>query len=167
MIKVGFTDDADLWRSGPLGTDVRPYGNFVVNRDKSELVVFTMRDAQNKSRYFKFPLPKLSDGVFDSSLNLKAVTLSKEDIIDSFDCNYHRYMQGAAINKGILYSLEGFTANEVNIPAIRIVDLNRGIETEYIDLFSMGYPVEPEFIDFYNDRCIYIDAEGNSFTLEF
>ena len=37
----------------------------------------------------------------------------------------------------------------------------------FFDFFEAGYEVEPEFIDFYGEKCIYGDAHGRIFELIF
>ena len=67
LIEIGFTNDRALWRSSGDVEDVRPYGNFVIDRDKGLYIAFVMRDYDHNTRYFAFDLPRLSDGTFDES----------------------------------------------------------------------------------------------------
>ena len=57
-LEVEFTGDSTLWRS-PNVEDIRPYGNFAVDRKNKKLYVFTMRDESHTTRYFRFPLPEI------------------------------------------------------------------------------------------------------------
>ena len=164
LIEIGFTDDRRLWRSSGEVTDVRPYGNFVIDRDASKYWAFVMRDGDRTTRYFRFALPRLSDGKIDARLGVPKVTLSVEDIEEYFDTPYHNFMQGAVCYGGKIYEVEGFGKEQRS--AIRIIDTVRKCEELYFDFYEAGYEHEPELVDFYKDRCIYIDRPGNVFCLE-
>ena len=69
--------------------------------------------------------------------------------------------------KTVIYSSEGFTDNEKNRPAIRVIDTVEKRQEEYCDLLSIGYNEEPEMIDFYRGRCLYSDACGSLYELSF
>lgn len=154
-ISVGFVED-ELWKSG---SDIRPYGNFVIDRDKKRLYAFVMRDEDKVCRYFAFNLPVLSDGA--------EVVLGKEDVIEYFDCPYHYFVQGATCHKGKIYSTEGFHNDEVNAPAIRIIDLEKKEQIFFVNIMKEGFIEEPEFIDFSEDGiCYYSDAHGSLYIFE-
>jgi len=155
VIKIGFTDDT-LWRSEGV-KDVRPWGNFVVDRENSRYYAFVMRDGDKTTRYFALRLPTLADG-------FEAV-LTKEDIIEYFDTPYHNFLQGATCHKGRIYEVEGF--HERIRPAIRIIDLEKKEQIFHADFYEAGFIHEPELIDFWGDKCIYGDNKGNIFELEF
>lgn len=157
-VTVGFTEDESLWCSEGKA-DIRPYGNFTIDRDREIYYGFTMRDTSASTPYFAFRLPKLADG--------KAVTLTPEDILSRFDCPYHRFLQGACCHKGLIYSLEGFTSDGGNPPAMRIISAEEGRQLQYILLSDYGLEFEPEFIDFCGDRCYYSDCKGNLYNIEF
>lgn len=167
IIKIGFTCDAALWRAYPERDGVRPYGNFTVDRDANALYVFVMRSEELGTAYFKFPLPRARDGVTDTRHGVKTVVLNREDISDMFTCPYHRYIQGATVYSGKLYSTEGFSNDTVNRPAIRIIDLKDKKQDCYIDLTEYGYFEEPEMIDFYGGVCCYSDVYGRFYKLSF
>lgn len=163
LIEIGFTKD-ELWSSG---NDIRPFGNFVIDKEKGLYHAFTMRDKEEITRYFSFKLPELSNGVTDDELGVKKITLKKEDIIDTFDTEYHRFIQGACCEKGKIYSLEGFSGDEVNPPAMRIISTNDKKQLEYIHFGDFGLTIEPELVDFENDVCYYGDNHGNLYVIEF
>lgn len=165
LIEIGFADRRGLWLSDGEINDVRPYGNFVVDTESSKYYGFVMRDGEKKTRYFKFNLPKLSDGEIDAIFGVRKVVLSENDIEEYFDVPYHNFMQGAVCYKDKIYEVEGFGENQRS--AIRIIDLKEKREELYFDFYEAGYPVEPEFIDFYKGSCIYCDAHGNVFELSF
>lgn len=165
IIEIGFTDDT-IWRS-ENATDVRPYGNCALDCDASIYYAFTMRDEDKVTRYFAFDLPKLADGEYDEVLGVNRVTLEKSHIKDSFDCEYHRFMQGACCHKGIIYSVEGFTNSETNPPAIRVIDPAEKVQKEFHIFTKYGMNIEPEMVDFDGDTCYYSDNNGNLFELEF
>ena len=167
LIEIGFIDDPLLWRVAPDRDGVRPYGNFAVDRESGYYYAFVMRDEALGTRYFRFQLPPLCDGSPDPIYGVNRVILTPEDICDQFDCPYHRYVQGAIVHGGYLYSTEGFAHDEINRPAIRVIDLAAGREVRYVDLLAMGYETEPEMIDFYGDACYYSDFKGNLYRMEF
>jgi len=166
MIEIGFTEDSDLWKAYPDRHGVRPYGNFLVDTDTRSYWGFVMRNEELGTRYFRFDLPSVHQGETDARYGIKRVVLAKEDIREYFDCGYHHYIQGAILRDGKIYSTEGFTNDERERPAIRIIDLGKGAE-RYFDIMSIGYPDEAEFIDFYKGQCLYGDAHGALYRVEF
>lgn len=166
LIRVGFTGDPTLWCS-PDGRDVRPYGNFVIDREKGKCYVFTMRDAGSTTRYFAFRLPRLGDGDWDARLGIRQVTLLPSDVVEWFDCPYQHYVQGACASYGRIYSLEGFTNDPINPPALRIIDLQQRQEAALYRLEEAGLTIEPELIDFCDGRCLYADHDGNLYEILF
>ena len=167
IIEIGFTDSTELWRSRLEPADVRPYGNFTIDPETSTLYAFTMRDAASSTRYFAFDLPKLSDGVFSERYGVKKVTLDIHDIKDQFDVEYHHYVQGACTHKGKIYSVEGFTNNEKNPPALRIINTKTKQQELCVMFADLGMSIEAEMIDFKNDVCYYSDVKGNLYIIEF
>ena len=166
-IKIGFCEDARLWKASEYEHGKRPYGNFVIDREKNELYAFVMRNEELGTRYFKFAMPRVGEGSFDERLGVSCVVLSEGDIISSFDCSYHYFLQGACFYGGRIYSTEGFGGRDTkNRPAIRIVDPIKR-EERYYDLVEAGANVEPELIDFYDGRCIYSDSHGNVYQIDF
>ena len=164
LIEIGFCEDASLWKSYDDKHGVRPYGNFLADREERTYYAFVMKDRENVTRYFKFDLPNVNDGEYDCELKVRKYTLSSNEIKESFDVEYHRFIQGAAVYKGKIYSTEGFGDDEVNRPAIRIIDLETK-KMRYIDIMDLVYTEEPEFIDFYDGRCLYSDAMGNLYEV--
>lgn len=162
-IRVGFTEDEALWRSRT--DDARPYGNFAVDTQNGVLYAFTMRDGQHTTRYFAFALPKLTDGEYSTKYGVNCVSLEKSDIQNRFDCEYHKFIQGACCHDGKIYSLEGFTANAENPPAIRVIDTVLGKQTEMTEFSDLGSQIEPEAIDFDGETCYYSDHNGNLYEL--
>ncbi len=162
VIRIGFIHDP-LWSDG---SDVRPYGNFVVDTDENRLVAFTMRDKDQTTRYFTFDLPARSAGEFSDAWNVPVVTLSKDDVIDRFDTPYSRYIQGACCAGGKVYSVEGFS-DETNPAKMQIVDLKSRKLHAVIDLFGMGLTHEPEFVNVLNGVLYYSDAKGQLIRFDF
>ncbi len=167
IIKVGFVNDYELWRSSTEPADVRPYGNFTIDTEANKLYAFTMRDAAKATRYFAFDLPKLSCGVFDEKYGVNVVTLTIDDIKEQFDVEYHHFIQGACFHKGKIYSVEGFTNNEKNPPALRIINTKTKTQEFFLRFEDLGMSVEAEMIDFKDDVCYYSDVVGNFYILEF
>jgi hypothetical protein len=161
VIEIDFVEDYNLWCSADMG-DVRPYGNFVIDRQKSIYYAFTMIDDIYMARYFAFNLPKCRDGVDDEILGVKRLVLKAEDIIDQFDCEYHRFIQGVCCYNGKIYSLEGFGHDKENPPAIRVINP----KTKTQEVFkTFKNPTEPELIDFWDGVCYYADNPGNMYIL--
>lgn len=158
VIRIGFTENSDHWASEGL-TDVRPYGNFTIDRETDSLIAFTMIDKLHVTRYFKFDLPKVSDGEYDEKYGCKLVKLEISDIKSQFDCEYSNYIQGACCHNGMIYSLEGFS-DSVNRPKMQVIDLSAEKQFASFDLYNSGLHTEPECIDFYGDTLYYIDATG-------
>lgn len=166
LIKIGFCEDTEMWKASADGHGARPYGNFTVDRERGQYWAFVMRNTELGTRYFKFDLPKARDGENDEKYGVPAVTLAKEDIKEYFDTEYHRYVQGAILKDGVVYSTEGFTHSEINRPAMRLVEIETG-KASYYDITKLGLMLEPEFIDFYGQRCLYSDSHGNLYEIEF
>lgn len=156
-ITIGFVKNEALWCSVG-GGDVRPYGNFVIDREQGIYYGFTMRDSVDASRYFAFRLPTLKAG--------NAIVLTEADILYYFDCPYHRYVQGATVYSGKIYSLEGFSDSQENPPALRIIDPAERKQLCYVPFSDFGTNIEPELIDFRDDCCYYADCNGNLYTIE-
>jgi len=167
LIQIGFTKEKALWCSDSIPGDVRPYGNFVIDREENKLYAFTMRDGDLKTRYFSFSLPKLDEGSVDPKFGVRKVMLTERNVETFFDCEYHRFLQGACVHKGKIYSVEGFTGSKENQPALRIIDPKMQRQIQHVRFEEYGQNVEPEMIDFREDTCYYSDAEGNLFLLEF
>ena len=165
-IEVTFTENTELWKSVECA-DIRPYGNFAIDCEKDLYYAFTMRDQTQTTRYFAFDLPKLADGVADAELGVKKVMLAEGDIKEYFDCSYHRFIQGACLHGGKIYSVEGFSGDEKNKPALRVIDVRNKRQEHYVDFVEMDMPIEPEFIEFYQERCYYCDGHGNVYELIF
>ena len=167
MIEIGFVEDENLWKSGGEKDDLRPYGNFVVDTRENILYAFTMRDNTDSTRYFSFNLPKVAQGQMCEKYGVKKVVLTSDDILEYFDCDYHHFFQGASCHDGKIYSLEGFTDNKDNPPAIRVIDTKLKKEIAFKLFKDLGTNIEPEMIDFYDDICYYTDHNGNMYKLLF
>lgn len=166
VIRVGFAGTPGLWRSA-TGRDVRPYGNFIVDRERGIYYGFTMRDEEQTTRYFSFRLPRSGEGRWDERLAARCVTLTERDVADYFDCPYHRYIQGACVHEGKIYSLEGFTDDVENPPALRVIDPAERRQLWYLPLKAAGLSEEPEWIDVSGGRYFYADHAGKVYRLLF
>lgn len=167
IIEIGFTDDENYWKSGNGFEDVRPYGNFTIDCEKGIYYAFTMRDGADKTRFFAFALPKCENGELWKPYNVKRVILQTSDIKDYFDCEYSHYIQGACCHEGKIYSLEGFTDDINNQPALRIIDTEKKKATAFIKFSDFGSNIEPEMIAFEKDTCYYTDHNGKMYNLIF
>ncbi len=166
IITLGFTEDSSVWCSE--NGDIRPYGNFIVDRENDKYYAFNMMDGIKKSRYFVFDMPKISDGILDKETGIRTVVLNKKDILKHFDLDYHKYLQGATVYKGKIYSVEGGSKSDSCPAALRIIDPVKCIQ-ERFELFKnyLDEDYEPEYIDFYKDICYYGDNQGQLYTIEF
>lgn len=160
VIEIGFVENTEYWKSMGTTGDVRPYGNFVVDADGQKLYGFVMRDKERVTRYFSFALPKLADGEISEKFGVRTVTLGLDDIQSRFDCEYSNYIQGACCHENKIYSVEGFS-DAVNPAKMRIIDLEKQVQEEVLDLYEMGLTIEPEFVDFFEGELYYSDAKGN------
>lgn len=167
MIEIAFVEDENLWKSAGQKEDIRPYGNFTIDKENGIYYAFVMRDNLQSTRFFAFDLPKVSQGEICKEYNVKRVLLKASQIREFFDCDYHHYMQGACCHKGKIYSLEGFTDSTDNPPAIRIIDTKLKKETFFKKFKDAGTNIEPEMIDYHNDTCYYTDHNGNMYKLIF
>ena len=166
LIEIGFTEDSTLWCSEG-GEDVRPYGNFAIDRERGLYWAFVMRDATRTTAYFSFRLPKLTDGEPDPEFGVRKVILTPADILSRFECDYHDFVQGACLHRGKIYSVEGFHADGKHPPAMRVIDTAAGKQEAYIDLVAHQCLIEPECIDFAGDTCYYSDAHGALYVVNF
>ena len=154
-IRVGFADTS-LWQSENR-QDVRPYGNFLVEKDT--LHAFVMRDESHSTRFFRFALPPISE---------PEKILTPADIESQFDECYVNYMQGAICVDGLIYSTEGFNhPNDRGRPALRVFDTNKQKQVFFADLVEYGLLNEPEWIDYHKGSMYYADHAGNVYRLAF
>ena len=167
IIEIGFTEDEKLWKSSAEKEDIRPYGNFVIDKENGIYYAFTMRDESYTTRYFSFTLPGASEGEICEKYNVKKVILKESDILSYFDCDYHHFIQGVCCYHGRIYSLEGFGESQDNPPGIRVIDALNKKEISFEKFEDSGINTEPEMIDFENDICYYSDHHGNMYKLEF
>lgn len=170
VIEIGFYEDTSLWCSFDAREevrDVRPYGNFLADVKKGILYAFVMRDKPYETRYFAFPFPSFKDGKADPVLGVPRAVLHKEDILGFFDTPYHKYIQGGAFCDGLIYSTEGFGEKETSRSAIRIIDPAKKCQIAFFDLCDAGIPVEPEWMDFYEGKCLYSNASGTIYEMNF
>ena len=169
LIEIGFVDDATLWKMSAEADGKRPYGNFVIDRERNLYYAFVMRECAEGTRYFSFKLPRARDGEIDDRYGIKRLVLGKEDIVDYFDCEHHVFSQGACCHRGRIYSLEGFNnkPGTARPPALRIIDPAAKKQILYAALADYGCEKEPEVIDFFGDTCICADVYGNVYRFEF
>ena len=167
VLQIDFTADSHLWCSETV-QDVRPYGNFAVDAVTGKLHAFVMRDETHTTRFFRFALPKITEGTTDATWDVPVVHLTKEDIEQQFDECYVNFMQGACCHNGILYSVEGFDMpTELARPALRIFDTQKQKLVLWADLESVGLTREPELVEVYQGKMYYSDGDGNLLQIRF
>ncbi len=169
IIKIGFVEDLTLWKSMEDGSDKRPYGNFILDSETNRLYAFIMRDKEPATRYFAFDMPSPTDGEILDDQGLKCVVLTKENILAQFDGSWAHYLQGACLFDGMLVSIEGGTVrdpeNVKHPPRMQIMDVREGRQIADINMYALGFDVEPELIYPYNGVIYYADCEGQVYTL--
>lgn len=149
-IKIGFTEE-NIWTGG--STNVRPYGNFLMDTDNGKLYAYTMIDNLQVTRFFRFSMPELSDGA--------TVTLQESDVEDYFDVPYFYYIQGGCYYKGKIYASCGFTADDCKL---YVVDLTEKKATSIVPLG--GFVGEPETVFAYKDE-LYLSSGRKLFKMKF
>ena len=165
MIRIDFVEDASLWKASEEGHGERPYGNFVMDTETGALWAFTMRNEEKGTRFFRFDAPSVHEGEMGED-GIRRVLLFADDIKEYFDMPYYRFIQGAVMHGGKIYSTEGFQNDMVNRPAIRVVDPVARTE-KYYDLTERGMMNEAEMIDFFEGCCYYSDADGYLYAVDF
>ena len=139
-ITVGFTDNA-IWTDG---NDIRPYGNFVLDTDNNVLYAYTLRDADQVTRFFGFNMPALSGG---------DKTFTTANIITQFDVPYFPVIQDNAYINGMVFIGSGLA----NAGHIRVVSLLSQSYTNDIYNPTFGDNKEPELVIYHNGKIL----EGN------
>lgn len=131
-INIDFIDD-EIWTNG---NDTRPYGNFLVDKENNRLIVYTLKDSENITRFFVFELPLFTK---------ENIILTKDDIIDSFDLCYIPFVQGNCFYKNKIIVLSGY-GTDIHPGQIYIIDIRIKSVLFAIDLNSIGICIEPEFV---------------------
>ncbi len=173
IIKIGFVDNFELWRSKEDMSDIRPFGNFIVDTDRNKYYAFVMRDKHQTTRFFEFDMPRLTDGEYDGTYGVNVVTLSENDIMSHFDCEYSHYLQGACYYEGKIFSVCGGTVPQgdgkkyPHQPKLLVVDLINKKQLASFFFFDIGLDWEPEFIEAYQNNLYYSDGRGHIFRMIF
>ena len=162
VIRIGFVEDLSLWKSKENNGDVRPYGNFLVDTDDNKLYAYVMRDASKATRFFKFDLPELTDGIYSETYGCNVVILESADIEGQFDTEYFKYLQGGTYSSGMILSAEGFNSGGSAEPALRIIDLQTGTVSATYYMVNSGLTTEPEVVcvDPTTGLLYYAPADG-------
>lgn len=113
----------------------------------------------------KYELPKLSDGVYNSTYGVNLVTLTDDDILSNFELEYPIYVvQGSTIHDGKYYITSGFTSNQVYL---NVYDLEAEQFHCRINLEEIGLIEESEFICFKDGVMYLMPVYGNIYTFKF
>lgn len=150
-ISIGFTNNS-IWSNG----DYRPYGNFVIDTDKNYLYAYVPRDTINKTRFFKFELPILSDG--------SSITLNTDDILEQFDTEFVLIPQDNCYYNGKIYICSGLGTSEYK-GYIKVIDLIKKSQVSVVNLSDALLTFEPEAIDIF-DKNLYCGA-GSLYKFKF
>ena len=167
VIKIGFVEDISLWKSAPGTVDVRPYGNFAMDNESGKLYAFVMRNLTESTRYFAFDAPSVHEGEVDPVLGVKTKVLEASDIDYYFDLEYHKGIQGACTHNGKIYSVEGGCLVHTRTAALRIINPEKKLQEEYVDLVEYGIVEEPEGIVFDGDVCYFVAGHGDTYVIDF
>lgn len=172
LIKIGFVDNLELWKSLPDNGDRRPYGNFIMDTDKNKLYAYVMRDKPMTTGWFEFDVPKCGEGEVCEKCGARVVTLTEADILAHFETPYSGIIQGACAYDGKIFSVEGGTVPKDNPnpkwpPRMRIIDTDEKCEKAVIHLAEVGLLIEPEMLDFEGDVFYYMDSHGYVYTIDF
>lgn len=152
VIKVGFVNDTNYW---PPVNHFRPYGNFIVDSDNSLLYVYVMYDNVG-IKWYKFNLPTMNVGEYNFTYGCNVVTLTTDDILDSWVTDYHHYIQGACCHNGLLYATNGITnGSGTYAPTVRVIDPVSHQEIATFHVAADGITDEAECIDFYEGKLHY------------
>ncbi|MBQ8339886.1 MAG: hypothetical protein IJY16_05530 [Clostridia bacterium] len=168
IIRIGFVEELDLWKSLENNGDVRPYGNFILNPETGKLYAFVMRDKEQITRYFEFDMPTLSAGEPCPACGIPVVWLKREMITAQFDGSYSHCIQGACLYDGLLFSVEGFTVKDSDPkrpPRMQIMNVQTRKQIGDIPLHRLGLLNEPEFIYPYEGTLYYADCYGQLYTV--
>ena len=163
IIKIGFINNAELW--APASGNARPYGNFVVDEENRYLYAYVMYTTKNATYWHKFNLPELSAGEYNETYGCNVVTLTEDDILDSWQTSYQNYIQGVTCHEGKIWCTEGL-GTSTSTGKLKVVDPSAEGEREIavFDLDGDGLTGEPEFISFYNNVC-YLGNLSNVYKI--
>ena len=170
VIRIGFVENLDLWKSLPAQGDIRPYGNFLPDVQYNKLHAYVLRDKEHVTRYFTFELPALSAGEYSEKYGVKVVTLEETDIQAMFDCDYTAYIQGGCCYDGKVFNIAGGTIKSPDYPhtpKLQVVDMIARKQLVCLELADFGLTIEPEMIDYEGDTMYYMDASGAVNAVEF
>ena len=156
VLRVGFINDPYYWTPA---SEIRPYGNFVVDKENQFLYVYVMYNSKSVTQWYKFYLPKSDEGEWSEEYECNILTLNTDDIIDSWTTELQNIIQGACVHDNLIYSTEGSNGTGTNAARMRVVDPSKKKVIAVFEFFADDDPVEPEFIDFFEGRCFYGSAK--------
>ena len=125
VIKIGFGNDTELWKSGYS----RPYATYAADGENNKLYAMVTRDTEPCTRVFEFEIPDATEGTYNEN-GYYELTLTKDDIQDQFDTAPVYMPQGACYYHGKIYIQESSTPG---IPSVlKVIDLeSRKISYSY------------------------------------
>lgn len=164
LIEIGF--DTALRKTSESKDGPCPLINFAIDGEYGRYYAFVMHNDMLGTRYFAFDLPALADGEYAEAYDALRVCFNETDILYHFDCPYHRFIQGATLKNGKIYSLEGSGHDPAMTPAIRIIDLAQRREERCVCLADHGFTNEPKMIDFAGDVCYFGDATNELYMID-
>lgn len=148
----------------PVATDDNSLNNVnaVFDTDNHFIYTYSRNNNSTADNYLKCKISKFS---IPDPLGASSITLSNNDILDSFFIpTSAANMQGGAYNNGLLYIGRGSpAAGYVNL---YVVDLSNRKLWYTVDLLNNGFTWEPEGAYFYKDD-LYIGASSRIFKFSF
>ena len=152
-IKIGFTN-TNIWKNSK--DTKRTYGNFVIDTDNNYMYIYNLRISENKTRFFKFKIPNVL------SASNKVSTISKNDIVETFDCKLLDYIQDSCYYNGNLYILSGINEShlwKLNLKTKNVTEMTLPKKPSGVKYF------EPEAIGIYNGAAIVSFTDyGKTYT---
>ena len=158
IIKIGFTNNP-MWTSiAGASADQRPYGNFAIDYKNGYLYALALKYGDRVTRTIKFKLPSITEGTYNSTYDANVVTLQLEDILDFFDTPYAYSIQDVDFYNNYIFITEGFTNNNNEPARMRVIDVVNQCQVAQFDIFYDFFPIEPEFICWYQGELYYADS---------
>lgn len=148
----------------PVLTDDNSLGNVnaVIDTDNHFIYTYSRNNNSAAENYGKCKISKFN---LPNALESTSVTLSDEDVLDSFFIDTQAFnMQGGAYKNGLLYIGRG--AQTAGYIYLHVVDLTNRRLWFTVDLLHNAFPYEPEGAFIYKDD-LYIGASSRIFKFTF
>ena len=161
IIKIGFVNDPMWTSSTGMASDTRPYGNFAIDYKNGYLYAIALKYGDYVTRTIKFKLPDINEGTYNATYDANVLKLQLDDIIDYFDTPYAFSIQDVDFYNDYIFITEGFTDNVVEPARMRVIDVNNQSQVALFEIYQDFFPIEPEFICWYQGELYYADSRLN------